>query len=317
MLINSIVTISIAGFGGWENNYFTEKIDAGKTLIVDLPRGLMQVHIHVLGKHNEAIAAILDDPKPENIDKQWHKNVIYISDDNSEFIIYGGPHGKDVNKWKAIQITSDSFENCASYPYNPKIVRQTLSESGNRAPPVLSDFEQMMTPALAQWASQIQSQSAPICDLPELLPVSENDLDGLLTDRSREESQDSLGYNSATSSVLDPGERHRESSLNSVFSDASCSSNNSVISDTLTKADETINKETRQRKPFQRVIYTDEQLSILALRFEEKRYLTTEERHQLATEIGITDTQVKVWFQNRRAKEKRKRYSKDSGLSFQ
>jgi len=74
----------------------------------------------------------------------------------------------------------------------------------------------------------------------------------------------------------------------------------------------------RHRKPFQRVTYSgknetrsefqvnqdlknetsflllsDEQLSALAIKFEEKRYLTTEERHQLASDIGITDTQVK------------------------
>ena len=74
----------------------------------------------------------------------------------------------------------------------------------------------------------------------------------------------------------------------------------------------------RHRKPFQRVTYSgknekrsefqvnpdflnesrfsllsDEQLSALAIKFEEKRYLTTEERHQLANDIGITDTQVK------------------------
>lgn len=74
----------------------------------------------------------------------------------------------------------------------------------------------------------------------------------------------------------------------------------------------------RHRKPFQRVTYSgknetrsefqvnpgfkigirflflsDEQLSSLAIKFEEKRYLTTEERHQLASDIGITDTQVK------------------------
>jgi len=173
----------------------------------------------------------------------------------------------------------------------------------------MSHFEQMMTPALAQWASEIQSHTTS-CDLP-LLPVSETELD-LASIRSREESQDSLGYNSATSSVLDPSERQRESSLNSVYSDVSTSS---VLSmDSLTAKDE----ETpglRHRKPFQRVTYSDEQLSSLAIKFEEKRYLTTEERHQLANDIGITDTQVKVWFQNRRAKEKRKRYSKDSGLS--
>ncbi|CBY36275.1 unnamed protein product [Oikopleura dioica] len=176
--------------------------------------------------------------------------------------------------------------------------------------PVMSHFEQMMTPALAQWASEIQSHTTS-CDLP-LLPVSETELD-LASIRSREESQDSLGYNSATSSVLDPSERQRESSLNSVYSDVSTSS---VLSmDSLTAKDE----ETpglRHRKPFQRVTYSDEQLSSLAIKFEEKRYLTTEERHQLASDIGITDTQVKVWFQNRRAKEKRKRYSKDSGLSL-
>ena len=49
------------------------------------------------------------------------------------------------------------------------------------------------------------------------------------------------------------------------------------------------------------------QFSLLRLRreFESNRYLTEERRGQLSLELGLEENQIKIWFQNKRAKLKK------------
>ncbi|XP_064171067.1 homeobox protein Dlx4b isoform X4 [Anguilla rostrata] len=57
------------------------------------------------------------------------------------------------------------------------------------------------------------------------------------------------------------------------------------------------------RKP--RTIYSSLQLQVLNQRFQQTQYLALPERADLAAKLGLTQTQVKIWFQNKRSKYKK------------
>ncbi|KAH9279230.1 Homeobox protein EgHBX3 [Echinococcus granulosus] len=54
-----------------------------------------------------------------------------------------------------------------------------------------------------------------------------------------------------------------------------------------------------------RILFNKYQITELEKRFKLQRYLTAQEREELAKTIGLTPTQVKIWFQNHRYKVKR------------
>nr|XP_040047777.1 homeobox protein Dlx3b-like [Gasterosteus aculeatus aculeatus] len=62
-------------------------------------------------------------------------------------------------------------------------------------------------------------------------------------------------------------------------------------------------KPKKVRKP--RTIYSSYQLAVLQKRFQTAQYLALPERAELAAQLGLTQTQVKIWFQNRRSKFKK------------
>lgn len=59
----------------------------------------------------------------------------------------------------------------------------------------------------------------------------------------------------------------------------------------------------KKRRP--RALFSHAQVYELERRFVLQKYLTAHEREQLATMLHLTETQVKIWFQNRRYKSKR------------
>ncbi|XP_059047824.1 homeobox protein bagpipe-like [Achroia grisella] len=70
----------------------------------------------------------------------------------------------------------------------------------------------------------------------------------------------------------------------------------------------TINEYTQNggRKKRSRAAFSHAQVYELERRFSQQRYLSGPERADLAVSLKLTETQVKIWFQNRRYKTKRK-----------
>ncbi|XP_044255416.1 H2.0-like homeobox protein [Tribolium madens] len=72
-----------------------------------------------------------------------------------------------------------------------------------------------------------------------------------------------------------------------------------------------INQNNNKRKrSWSRAVFSNLQRKGLERRFQLQKYITKPDRRQLAATLGLTDAQVKVWFQNRRMKW---RHSKEAG----
>ncbi|KAK7110557.1 hypothetical protein V1264_014408 [Littorina saxatilis] len=59
------------------------------------------------------------------------------------------------------------------------------------------------------------------------------------------------------------------------------------------------------KKKKARTTFTGRQIFELEKQFEQKKYLSSAERAEMATLLNVTETQVKIWFQNRRTKWKK------------
>jgi homeobox protein CDX len=63
-----------------------------------------------------------------------------------------------------------------------------------------------------------------------------------------------------------------------------------------------------------RVVYTDHQRLELEKEFHYTRYITIRRKAELAQALGLSERQVKIWFQNRRAKDRKQKKKIDAGI---
>ncbi|XP_002932753.1 homeobox protein Nkx-6.3 [Xenopus tropicalis] len=74
------------------------------------------------------------------------------------------------------------------------------------------------------------------------------------------------------------------------------------------------NTEGSSRKKHTRPTFTGHQIFALEKTFEQTKYLAGPERARLAFSLGMSESQVKVWFQNRRTKWRKKSAVETPGL---
>ncbi|XP_053556867.1 homeobox protein Nkx-3.2 [Bombina bombina] len=77
------------------------------------------------------------------------------------------------------------------------------------------------------------------------------------------------------------------------------------------KCDKLLLDAPKQRKKRSRAAFSHAQVFELERRFNHQRYLSGPERADLAASLKLTETQVKIWFQNRRYKTKRRQMAAD------
>lgn len=70
----------------------------------------------------------------------------------------------------------------------------------------------------------------------------------------------------------------------------------------------------KPRKKRSRAAFSHAQVFELERRFRHQRYLSGPERADLAQALKLTETQIKIWFQNRRYKTKRRQIQQEQSL---
>ncbi|XP_075893803.1 H2.0-like homeobox protein isoform X1 [Nelusetta ayraudi] len=112
-------------------------------------------------------------------------------------------------------------------------------------------------------------------------------------------------------SSIDPGMSDAPSMMGSLGSSSNGSCNRQSgqhqFQDTFPGPYAVLTKDTmpqtyKRKRSWSRAVFSNLQRKGLEKRFEIQKYVTKPDRKQLAAMLGLTDAQVKVWFQNRRMK---------------
>ncbi|KAL6095819.1 hlx [Pungitius sinensis] len=108
-------------------------------------------------------------------------------------------------------------------------------------------------------------------------------------------------------SCVDPGMSDGSSMMSSLGSSSSRHSGQHQFQDTFPGPYAVLTKDTmpqtyKRKRSWSRAVFSNLQRKGLEKRFEIQKYVTKPDRKQLAAMLGLTDAQVKVWFQNRRMK---------------
>uniref|UniRef100_A0A8R1DX12 Homeobox domain-containing protein n=1 Tax=Caenorhabditis japonica TaxID=281687 RepID=A0A8R1DX12_CAEJA len=192
----------------------------------------------------------------------------------------------------------DSDQPTFSFNFDPKMIpfaallQQSLMNAGNQPNQLLTSFPMLPFLGFPQAAQMMNFKSLNNADFGLQHENVEEKSEKLETKEG--ETRDSTGGSPLESDAEDDDEMGRGSDDEANSSDPS-----------------------QARKKKTRTVFSRSQVSQLELMFECKRYLSSQERSTLAQKLHLTETQVKIWFQNRRNKFKRQAQTDDPNSSLQ
>ncbi|EFN71991.1 Homeobox protein Nkx-2.6 [Camponotus floridanus] len=108
---------------------------------------------------------------------------------------------------------------------------------------------------------------------------------------------------------------HQLSQVVPPYQETSITEDGNIVTSSKTELRKSQSGKRTKRKP--RVLFSQTQVYELEQRFKQQRYLSAPEREMLAQNLKLTSTQVKIWFQNRRYKNKRARIEDAEKLQAQ
>ncbi|XP_076178120.1 homeobox protein Nkx-2.5 [Ptiloglossa arizonensis] len=111
------------------------------------------------------------------------------------------------------------------------------------------------------------------------------------------------------------GHAHQPNQIGGQYQEAPVMEDGNVVTSSKTELRKGQSGKRTKRKP--RVLFSQTQVYELEQRFKQQRYLSAPERELLAQTLKLTSTQVKIWFQNRRYKNKRARIEDAEKLQAQ
>ncbi|XP_017026498.1 homeobox protein abdominal-B [Drosophila kikkawai] len=174
-------------------------------------------------------------------------------------------------------------------PLNLCVVKK--SRDSNNSPMATSKQSQI----LGKSASKKENSGKPAAKKKKLTPAT-NATVALPPDISPTGSSDSLirdklAANSSPGASTNPAQQLQQSNANSALE--------------TTEDDSDSGSTDARRKKKARTTFTGRQIFELEKMFEVKKYLSSSERTEMAKLLMVTETQVKIWFQNRRTKWKK------------
>ena len=105
---------------------------------------------------------------------------------------------------------------------------------------------------------------------------------------------------------IDENDLNADNSIKNVYNNQDDEDDERVYDD---DDDDDDSNDSHSKRP--RTAFTSSQLTRLKHEFEKCKYLTGEKRQYLANELNLNESQIKIWFQNKRAKIKKSSGSKN------